>query len=165
MLFYLFFSQNLTHGIFSLYSLGTNGFAIIPEIFFINISAANSILSKILTKIWTRIACRNANEIITLTCDFLWSLGQVTNLSCQIRLPCLMDCVNWCVLGGGCALLAEFCPSHVFFFFSKLLGFSDTGEVNTGEVKCRNAHLSHYIWYCYAYVVTINTVAPYVFEQ
>ena len=52
-----------------------------------------------------------------------------------------------------------------FFFFSKLLGFSDTGEVNTGEVKCRNAHLSHYIWYCYAYVVTINTVAPYVFEQ
>ena len=70
MLFNLFLSKILTHGLFSLYSLGTNGFPMIPEIFYINISAANSILAKILTKIWTRMACRNANEIITLTCDF-----------------------------------------------------------------------------------------------
>ena len=71
MLFYLFFLKILTHGIFSFYSLGINGFAMIPVIFYLNISAANSILTKILTKIWTRSACRNANEIITLTCDFL----------------------------------------------------------------------------------------------
>ena len=84
MLFFLFFLKIITHGIFSLYSLGTNGFAMIPGIFYINISAADSILRKILTKIWTRSACRNANEIITLTCDFLWSLGQVTNLTVNV---------------------------------------------------------------------------------
>ena len=71
MLFYLFFLKILTHGIFSFYSLGTNGFAMIPGTFYINISAANPILKSISTKIMTRSACRNANEIIMLTCDFL----------------------------------------------------------------------------------------------
>ena len=71
MLVFLFFLKILKYGTLSLYSLGTNGFTMIPGIFYINISAANSILTKILTKIWTRSACRNANEIIMLTCDFL----------------------------------------------------------------------------------------------
>ena len=71
MLLYLFFSRILTHGLFSIYSLGTNGSAMVPGTFYINISVANSILTKILTKIWTRSACGNAKDIVTLTCDFL----------------------------------------------------------------------------------------------
>ena len=51
MLFYLFFSKILTHGLFLLHTLGINGFAMIPGIFDINIAAANSVLTKILTKI------------------------------------------------------------------------------------------------------------------
>ena len=61
-----FFSKILTLGLFSLYSPHTSEFAMVPVIFYINISAANSIFTKILTKF-----CRNANEIITLTSDLL----------------------------------------------------------------------------------------------
>ena len=58
--FTTFFLKILTHEKFSLYSLGTNGLAMIPVMFYLTISAANSILSKILTKTWPRSACRNA---------------------------------------------------------------------------------------------------------
>ena len=44
----------------------------------------------------------------------------------------------------GCAVLAESCPSPVVF---TLLDLSDSDEV-----KYKNAHLSHNIWYSYAYI-------------
>ena len=44
--------------------------------------------------------------------------------------------------------------------FSKRLGFSDTTDV-----KYRNAHLSHKIWFSYAYIRTAGSVSLLVHES